>query len=486
VHAVLYLLCIEPYELDAKMREVLENVGDLIGRAVERKQNTEKIQRLAFRDSLTNLPNRQAFHDTLRTALLLAERHKSTLALLFLDLDGFKKINDSFGHKAGDRVLREVARRFSSVVRQSDFVARQETVDSVARLAGDEFTVILNDLERPDDAARVADRLIEVLSEPISLAGQQVFASTSVGIAIYPSDGSDPETLLTRSDTAMYFANGLGPNHYQFFAQSMNRTSARRLHVEGRLRGAMERGEFSLRYQPLRHAISGRLVGAEALLRWLDPEQGFVSPQEFIPVAEDMGLIVELGAWVLRKACEQHCSWCEQGYRPFRMNVNVSGRQISQLDMADTLAGILDETGASPNWLELEITESTIMQDDEITAATLTAIQRMGVGLALDDFGTGYSSLNCLRRFPIDRIKVDRSFVVDVLSDADAAALTRATIAMAHSLRVQVVGEGVDLREQADFLRSSGCDELQGFLLGRPVTAAEFERFLERDKPTDE
>ena len=445
---------------------------------------------------MTQLPNRESFHESLETAVTLARRSRKNIGLLFIDLDGFKRVNDKLGHSAGDTLLQEVAIRFSSAVRQSDRVGRNEmdatqSADSqvdrpIARLGGDEFTVLLTSITRPEDAARVAERLLDSLREPITIQQHDFIIGASIGIANFPNDGDTAKTLLQNADAAMYFAKGRGRNCFQFYTEKMNASSSRRLMIEENLRGALERGEFSLRFQPLRDAISSEIVAAEALLRWEDPVAGFIGPDEFIPIAEETGLIVSLGAWVLREACTQAQSWCDEGYRPIRIAVNLSGRQIRANDLLGTIAEILEETRLSPHLLELEITESTIMQDDELTTQTLQRLDEMGIGLALDDFGTGYSSINYLRHFPIRRLKIDRSFVSDLMIDPDAAALTGAIIAMAHSLRVKVVGEGVESEEQATFLRSRGCEELQGYLISRPVDDKEFRRFLVRDKDPED
>lgn len=487
--AVLELIGVGYREIDDHLLDVLGHLGSLIGRAIERKLDAQKIRRLAFRDSLTQLPNRESFRESLDLAVALASRQETLLGLLFVDLDGFKRVNDNLGHSAGDELLRQVAKRFSCAVRLSDRVGHGESDDpgaesdnSVARLGGDEFTVLVNGITRPEDAARVAERLVAALREPIAVGKHEFVIGASIGIATFPIDGDDAEALLQNADAAMYFAKGRGRGCYQFYTQSMNRSSSRRLMIEEHLRGALERGEFSLRYQPLRDASTNEVVAAEALLRWEDPREGFIGPDEFIPIAEESGLIVSLGAWVLREACGQAQRWCDEGFRPIRMSVNLSGRQIRAKGLVESIASILDETKLSPFLLELEITESTIMQDDDLTTHTLQQLDEMGIALALDDFGTGYSSINYLRHFPIRRLKIDRSFVCDLMSDPDAAALTGAIIAMAHSLRVKVVGEGVETEDQARFLRERGCEELQGYLISPPVGSDDFRRFLVREK----
>jgi diguanylate cyclase (GGDEF)-like protein len=450
LYGVFELFSADEIAVDDVTAEMLEHVGDLVGRAVERKLADEKIRRLAYRDDLTGLPNRQRFHQLLAGSVALAQRTQRRMALLFMDLDGFKKINDTMGHEVGDRLLAEVASRFARAVRISDHLGRAESgeeTQAISRLGGDEFTVLLSEISQPGDAALVAERLLGTLEQPIVLAGKEVFVSISIGIAVYPEDGRESESLLRNADAAMYFAKGRGRNRYQFYSEEMNRTHSGRLDLEARLRGAIERQELVLHYQPILDAVSGEVVAAEALLRWEDGERG---------------------RWVFLEACEQLRRWRNAGLRPIRVGVNVSGHQIREPGMIEMVRSALEETGVSPEQIELEITESTIMQDDVLTVTTLRQFKEMGIGLALDDFGTGYSSLSYLRRFTIDRVKIDRTFVAELTENPDDAALTSAIIAMAHGLRLEVVAEGVETRHQALFLRQRGCDELQGYLFGRP------------------
>ena len=485
LYGVFEFFAAERSEVAESTNEMLEHVGDLVGRAVERKLAQEKIRRLAFRDDLTGLPNRQRFHYLLKNAVELATRAERQMALLFMDLDGFKKINDTLGHEAGDRLLAEVASRFSGVVRVSDHVGRQNGKDpsaSISRLGGDEFTLLLTEIKDPGDAALVASRLLATLETPILLGGQELFMGTSIGIAIYPDDGTDPDSLLRNADAAMYFAKGRGRNGFQFYSDEMNPSRSTAIAIESRLRGAVERDEFEVYYQPILDAESFEIVAAEALLRWPDEERGFIPPDEFIPVAEETGLIVELGRTVLRRACKQAQQWRDELGISIRIGVNVSGYQIREPGMLEMVRCALADSDVAPNQVELEITESTIMQDDALTVQTLRDLKELGVGLALDDFGTGYSSLSYLRRFTIDRVKIDRSFVNDLADNPDDAALTGAIIAMAHGLRLKVVAEGVETSGQALFLQQRGCDELQGYLFGRPCPPVEFEDLL-RAKP---
>lgn len=450
----------------------------------ERKQAEERIRTLAFYDPLTELPNRTLFHRRLSRALERLAESDERAALIFVDLDEFKVVNDTLGHPAGDQLLRQVAARFSASVRCSDVVgrARDDEGPDLARLGGDEFTVLLCGLRDAADAGRVAERLLETLARPFRVGEHEVFTNASVGIAVYPDDSRNADELLRNADAAMYESKRHGVNGYRFYTGSMHRAHRRRLQLEGCLRRALSRNELSLVFQPQQGARYGELRGAEVLLRWSSPELGQVSPAEFIPVAEAMGLIGGIGAWVLRNACEQGAAWIRQGFRPIRIAVNLSAHQIRQADLAEGVAAMLRETGFPAGELELEITESALMHHDEATLATLGALSGMGISLALDDFGTGFSSLGNLRRFPIDRVKIDRAFVRHVPSHADDSALTAAIIAMAHRLNLTVIAEGVESEAQLAFLRDHHCDEIQGYLISKPVHADDFRRFLEPEK----
>jgi diguanylate cyclase (GGDEF)-like protein len=472
-------------EVDRRTAEIRSVNEELKRQISQREQAEERIRYLAYYDGLTGLPNRQLFQEHLRNALTAAKHGGHQVGLLFLDLDRFKQVNDTLGHSVGDELLCEVSKRMLRCVRFSDYVARADVAESqteVSRLGGDEFTVLLTEISDAQDAAKVAQRSLAELAKPIPVDGYELFTTASIGIAIYPSDGEDPETLLRNADTAMYHAKGHHRNNFQFYTEEMNTTAARKLHLANRLRNVLDRHELSLNYQPLRNAASGSLAGAEALLRWTDPETGPVGPDEFIPIAEDAGLIVEIGEWVLRTACAQARVWQNDGFRAIRIAVNVSAHQLRQPGWPETVARILRETGLSPAHLELEMTETAILQHDDATTTALRELDDMGVGLALDDFGTGYSSLSYLRRFPFDRVKIDRSFVGDITANPEDAVLTAAILAMAQSLDLQVVAEGVETLQQAEFLRERDCDELQGYLLSRPVPPQEFARFLEQEK----
>ena len=447
-------------------------------------QALEKSLVPAYYDSLTGLPNRQLFKDRLEQALAYAQRHDQLTAACFLDLDGFKRINDTLGHSFGDQLLCDAAKRLQENLRATDAVTRSNSrpiQQSISRLGGDEFTFLISELSDPLAASSVVWRILEALREPFVLDGREVTVTASVGIAVFPLDGEDAETLIRNADVAMYWAKSCGRNNYQFFAKSMDTTAQRKLNIERCLRRSLEQYPFSLHYQPIRSVETARVVAVEALLRWEDPELGQVGPAEFIPVAEGAGLIAPLGEWVLRSACLQLKAWQDAGFRPIRMCVNASGVQIRHPAWVARVRGILEDTGLSPASLELEITESTILREDDGTPKALRELSEIGISLALDDFGTGYSSLSYLQKFPIDRVKIDRSFVQS-LSTANGRSLAGAIISMAHSLGLGVVAEGVETRKQAEFLRERGCDEFQGYLFSPPVPVEEFTQFLEKEK----
>jgi diguanylate cyclase (GGDEF)-like protein/PAS domain S-box-containing protein len=435
----------------------------------QRKEAERRVHHLATRDALTELPNRLLLSDRLSQALAAAQRERSKLAVLFIDLDRFKNINDSLGHHVGDVLLRVAAARLSACVRREDTVARQ---------GGDEFIVLLPSLDHPRDASKVAHKLLEALAAPFDVEGQLLHATASIGIAIYPDDGADATTLLKHSDAALYHAKEAGRNRVQFFAAPMNELARQRHDIESRLRGALERGELSLAYQPRVDLASRGINGFEALLRWESPELGRVPPKQFIAVAEDSGLIVPIGRWVLAQACRQARRWHDAGHPHLRISVNVSAQQMRERDFAETLAHALASSGLDARLLELEITESVMMESSQQAADRLDELTRLGVTLAIDDFGTGYSGLSYLRRLPVDRLKIDRSFVHDIASDAGSAAIVCAVIAMAKSLDLHVIAEGVETSEQLAFLVSHGCAEAQGHYFSPAVPAAEAEALL--------
>lgn len=450
----------------------------------DRKRSEEKIIYLAYHDSLTGLPNRNFFKQLLEKELARAERFEKMVALLFLDLDNFKHINDSFGHGAGDQILNEAARRITECVRRSDSTSRVEEspVDRrVTRFGGDEFAVLLTDILHIEDAARVAQRIIGTLSEPFVVESHEVFVGASIGITVYPMGGNDVDTLLKNADIAMYHAKDQGRNNYQFFTKSMNRIAFERLTLETRLRKALENDEFRLYYQPQLDIKTGKIVGVEALIRWQQPEMGLTSPLEFIPLSEETGLILPIGEWVIRTACEQNALWQRAGYPPVRVAINLSSRQLKQKDLIGIVGGALKDSGLNPSWLELELTESSIMQSAEESLAVLNRLKSLGINLSIDDFGTGYSSLSHLKRFPVDALKIDRSFVMDIPSDSDDTAIIEAMIAMAKGLKMKIIAEGVQTFEQLQFLRENQCDSMQGYLFSPPVPAEEMTKLLAED-----
>ncbi len=438
----------------------------------ERKAADERIRFLAQHDALTGLPNRSLLQDRLLQALASAQRDGEQVAVLFLDLDHFKTINDSLGHHIGDRLLQEVARRLGHCVRGNDTVSRQ---------GGDEFLTVLGQLKNPGDAAHIAQKMLDAVAQPYDIDGHELRVTPSIGIAIHPDDGHDTETLIKNADAAMYHAKENGRNNYQYFTADLNSRAFERLSVENSLRRGLEQGEFLLHYQPQINLASGAIVGLEALVRWQHPDFGLVPPLRFIPVAEESGLIVPLGEWVLREACRQNRAWQQAGLPAIPVAVNLSAHQFHQKNLAQTISGALQESGLDARYLELELTESVVMRGSESTVETLARLKQMGLMLSIDDFGTGYSSLSYLKRFPIDKLKIDRSFVRDVTLDQDDAAIAGAIIAMAHSLRLKVIAEGVETQEQSDFLKEQGCDEIQGYLFSRPLPAEQMEKLLRKN-----
>jgi len=452
----------------------------------ERKHTEREMHRLAFYDVLTGLPNRRLFEERMDFAVARAARRGRSAALLSFDLDSFKKINDSLGPRAGDTLLRQVARRLVEATRIDDVVVRSGAPSGasiVSRPGGDEFSVLLSELADPGDATGVARRILDALASPFHLDGHEIFLTACIGISLFPEDGEDVEALLRNADTAMYHAKQRGPGSVQFYAPSMNAAAARRLAVEARLHRALDSDSLRLHFQPFRDAATGQVVAAEALLRIEDGEPDPPPPGEFIAVAEQTGLVMTVGAWAIRAACAQGRAWQDAGYEPLRISVNVSAQQFWDPSFVDGVRSILADTGFDPSRLELEITETTIMRNVDETRSALRALRDLGVTVALDDFGTGQSSLATLRLFPLDRLKIDRSFVREIHRDPTSAALAGAILSMAHALHLRVVAEGVETLEQAEILRAGGCDELQGFLISRPVPSERFERFLARSKP---
>jgi len=429
----------------------------------------EELARMAHFDSLTGLPNRALLMSRLKRAMSRADRGQTLLAVMFLDLDQFKEINDSLGHAVGDGVLKEIALRLESNLRATD---------TVARLGGDEFTVLLEDIHSVEEISRIADKLLRAIAEKADVAGQELHLSTSIGVTVYPLGHHDADALLRNADLAMYHAKQEGRNNVQFFSREMSERTEKRVDLLGRLRGALGRGEMQLHYQPQVDVRSGGIIGFEALLRWNDAEHGQVPPMQFIPLAEDTGLIVEIGEWVLREACRQAKAWLDAGLGPLSMAVNLSPRQFRQKNLVSMVASILAETGLPPELLELEITESTVMHRTEEAAAGLRALHELGVQISLDDFGTGYSSLAYLHRFPVHTLKVDQSFVHDIKSNHDDAAIVSTVISLARQLNLKALAEGVETEAQLAFLRVRGCDSFQGYLFCRPQPAAKAETLL--------
>lgn len=445
------------------------SVGTLLDISVQ-KAAEQRIRELADYDVLTGLPNRRLLRERFDQLVAAAERDKEELAVIFLDLDHFKRVNDSLGHSVGDDLLCEVARRLDSVVRR---------VDTLARLGGDEFIFAMPGFHSAA-AADVARRLIDVFSRPFEVGGHELTVTPSLGISIFPHDGYDLETLLRNADTAMYQAKEIGRNAFRFYSSEMNSKSLDRLLMESNLRRALSQNEFVLHYQPLVNLESGLIVGVEALIRWLHPELGLIMPDRFIHIAEETGLINPIGDWVLCEACRQAQAWVEQGLPAMAMAVNVAPVQFRQSGFIEVVAGALATSGLEPGRLELELTERTVMHDADINMGTLSALHRMGVELSLDDFGTGYSSLAYLKRFPVGKLKIDRSFVNDLETDPDDWAIASTIVSMGRSLRMTVLAEGVEKAEQLALLRKMGCDMAQGFLFSRPVSAEGMADMLRR------
>ena len=439
----------------------------------ERAQAQERLQYLAHHDSLTGLPNRALFLERLDHALTRARWTKRPLAILFLDLDRFKNINDTLGHDIGDSALRVASERLLSCVREGD---------TVARFGGDEFTVLLEDMANTDDVPAIAQKIIDILSRPFVVGDREFVITASIGISLYPNDGDDSLRLLRNADTAMYRAKDQGRNKHQFYSSEMSAKALEKFTLESSLRHALDRGEFLLYYQPQVNLSTGQVTGVEALLRWQHPELGLILPTQFIPVAEETGLMKAIDEWVLHTACAQAQAWQSAGIPSISMIVNLSGRSFSEARLAEVISRTLDQTGLAPEMLELEITESVIMQNSQTTVEMLEALNRKGLRLAIDDFGTGYSSLSYLKRFSIDTLKIDQSFVRDVTTDADDASIVTAIIAMGHGLQLKVIAEGVETSGQLDFLRHHDCDGMQGFLFSRPQPEADITCLLQSGK----
>lgn len=463
---------------DDRVFVIISNISDY-------KQAAEKIKHLALHDTLTDLPNQYLFNDRLMQAIAHAEREKQLLAVLFIDIDNFKHINDTVGRRAGDQLLQGIAKRLMIGMRRTDSVARASTEDSehmVARLGGDEFTVLLADIKNIQDPATVAQRILSLLSKPFVIGAQEVFITASLGIAVYPFDGKDADTLLINADVAMYQAKNYGRNNYQYYSESMNNIRVERFKVGNKLRKALDQNEFMLFYQPQIDISTGKIIGVEALIRWLQPDLILIKPGEFIPLAEETGLIIPIGDWVLRTACAENIAWQKEGLQPIRMTVNVSSIQFRQDNFVETVSGILGETGLDPQYLQLELTEGTIMQDSQNTIKKLRSLQSMGIQVAIDDFGTGYSSLNYLKRFPLSTLKIDYSFVRDIVTSPTDQAIVNAIVSLAHNFNLKVIAEGVEKRKQLSFLRECGCEGAQGYLICPPVNTVVLAEFIRKER----
>ncbi len=432
-----------------------------------RKHAEARIQYLAHHDMLTGLPNRAYLTERLGTILALARRHATLVAIMFIDLDNFKNVNDSLGHHVGDVMLKQVALRIKEVLREADMVSR---------LGGDEFLVILSDFAAPDDAAKVAQKLLQVISAPITLEGREVCAGASIGVSVFPRDGDSADDLIRHADAAMYSAKEHGRGHSRFYTPGLSDAAAETLAREAKLRDALRRGEFVLHYQPQLRVADLALAGVEALVRWRHPQRGLTDPSEFIEFAEAHGLIDDIGQYVLREACRQNKAWQDAGFPALPISVNVSAAQFLRGELVANVKRVLEETGLEGRYLELELTESLLM-DREIVGGALAGLRALGVKIIIDDFGTGYSSLSYLKRYPIDKLKIDRSFIDDLGTDADDRAIAIAIINLAKTLKLVAVAEGVERQEQLDFLREHGCDQFQGYLAGSPVPAGEFSAF---------
>jgi len=449
-----------------------------------RKDAEEQIRRLAYYDPLTGLPNRLLFTEQLSRAIAQAERHRRRLATMFVDLDNFKRVNDTLGHRAGDQLLREASARLSVVLRAQDSVARGSagTSDdsSIARLGGDEFIVLLSDVSETQDAARIARRLVDALAEPFTIEGTEIFCGGSVGVSMYPEDGVDVDTLLMNADTAMYRAKARGRGACQLYDKAMNESALDHLRMETRLRRAIERNEFVLHYQPRVDVATGRIVAAEALLRWQHPERGLLLPADFIPLVEQAGLVIPVGEWAIEAVCAQSAEWRRMGLPVIPLAVNLASTHLRERGLPTLIALALERHGVPATALEIEVTESILLADPEIAVRIALELREMGIQLSIDDFGTGYSSMGYLKRLPLAALKIDRSFVRDIDSDPEDEAIVQAIIALARSLKLRVVAEGVETQSQLDFLQAMRCDEYQGFLNSHALDADGFAQLLGR------
>ena len=446
-----------------------------------RKESDARIRKMAYFDSLTNLPNRALFSNEVEHAIAYAKRYDTSFGLMLIDIDNFKRINDTLGHSCGDQLLQKVAERLVSCVRKSDYLSRPAIEDStevVARLGGDEFTILLTCFNHEEDAAKVAARVIEKTARPYQLDDHEVFVTLSIGIATFPGDGTTQDILFRNADTAMYHAKFLGKNTFQFYRKSMNESALKRLNLENHLYKAVEQNEFQLYYQPQVDMRTGSIVGVEALLRWIQPELGIISPLDFISIAEENGLIVPITEWVITEACRQNRSWQEDGLPHLKTAVNISTKLFKQKNLPAMISAILKITELDPHFLEVEITESLMLHNVEETIKILQQVCDMGVSISIDDFGTGYSSFSYLKQLPVHAIKIDRSFVNDLPDNPEDIAIVNAIIATAHSLSLKVIAEGVETVDQREFLATHDCDEYQGYLFSKPLPAGDITKML--------
>ena len=459
--------------------KALASISDEIALGTEGKKAEDQIHFLAYYDNLTNLPNRYYFRELLNKMIEYARRYKTAFAVALIDLDDFNRINDTLGHNIGDEFLKSVSSRLLETLRNSDYVARiSDEEEPVARMGGDEFIVLLHELADVGKTSHVASRILKELSQPYEVDGRELFITASIGISIYPEDGNDVEDLIKNADTALYHAKRKGKNTYQFYSKSMNEGAFELLTMENNLRRALERQELLLYYQPKMDLSTRQIIGMEALIRWKPPEGNLISPAKFIPFAESSGLILPIGEFVLQTACLQNKMWQEAGLKKISVAVNVSGLQFGQKDFTEDVFTALENAGLDPKYLELEITETTIMINPETAVLNLNKLKEAGIKISIDDFGTGYSSLNYLRRLPLDALKIDISFIRNVVSDPDDAMIVKAIIAMAHNLNLKVIAEGVEDEQQLEFLKAHKCDVIQGYLLSPPVPAEEFPGLL--------
>ncbi len=456
---------------DEHLLEVMAHVGTQLGRVVERKRAEDRLSYLAHHDTLTGLPNRTFFIERLQQAVMEADAHERLVGVMFIDLDHFKNINDTLGHDAGDLLIRAVAERLTGCVRAQD---------TVSRMSGDEFTLVLSDMGHVDDATRVAEKILHVLSAPFYISERELFVTPSIGVTLYPFDDRDIEGLLRNADIAMYRAKELGRNNYQFYTAELTARAHRRLTLAGALHRAIQHHEFQIYYQPIIDLDRGAIGGIEALLRWSHAEWGLMEPALFVPLAEETGLIIPIGEWVVHEACRQTRAWQVMGYPDLRVAVNLSARQFQQKNLIAVITSALQASELDPAHLELEITESAIMQNTEASISALRDIAKLGVRLAIDDFGIGYSALSYLKRFPIDILKIDQSFIRDIPQDMDDSAIASAIIAMAHALGIRVIAEGVETEEQMAFLKARRCSSVQGFYFSEPLCAEDMLALLEK------